>query len=120
MYELRESPDSNIIEVMVDGSISAAEYHEMAERCLAFIEKHGKVRVLKEIVHFTGLDFQIFKDQLIYALLKHVNDVTATAVVTDEEWIVNLTNLLRPAYSYPVRCFNSSQLEEAREWLKSN
>lgn len=119
MYEVRENPQTKTIEVMVDGPLSAVEYHEMAEKSLAFIEKHGKVRVLKEIRSFNGIEFSVFKDKLILALLKHINDVTGTAVVSDEPWIERVTNFFKPTYPYPVRLFKLNQLEEARQWLNS-
>lgn len=119
MYELRENNDTKTIEAMVDGPISASEYHEMAAKCLAFIERHGKVKVIKEIRSFEGVDFSIFKDDLMLALLKHIDDVVATAVVTDEKWIEQITSFFQPTYPYPVRLFKGNQLDEARAWLQT-
>jgi len=56
MYECREIPDTDTLELMIDGRLSADEYHATAEKILAFMEKHGKIRILKEVRSFTGLD----------------------------------------------------------------
>jgi hypothetical protein len=119
MYECREIPDTDTLELMIDGRLSADEYHATAEKILAFMEKHGKIRILKEVRSFTGLDFGIFKEKLIGAMLKHMKDITAVAVVCDEHWVEQVTDLLKPIYPYPVRCFKLAQIEEARNWLKS-
>jgi hypothetical protein len=119
MIEYRETPDADMIELMIDGHLHADEYHATAEKLLAFMEKHSKIRVLKEVRRFTGIDLAVFKEKLIGAMLKHINDVRAVAVVSDEHWIEQLTDFLKPLYPYPVRCFKISQVEEARNWLKS-
>lgn len=119
MIECREIPDFQIIEIMVDGRLTASEYHAAAEKVLAFMEKHKHIRVLKEVRSFTGLDFGVFKEKLIGAMLKHINDIAGVAVVSDEPWLEQLTDFLKPVYPYPVRCFKLAQIEEARNWLKS-
>lgn len=119
MIEYREIPESDMLELVIDGSLTAAEYHTVAQQALAFIETHKKVRVLKEIRSFTGFDIAIFKEKLVGAMVKHINDIRATAVVSDEHWVEQLTNFLKPLYPYPVQCFRLEQLEEARRWLKS-
>lgn len=119
MIEYREIPDADMLEVMIDGRLTAEEYHPIAEKILAFIEQHKKVRVLKEVRSFTGLDFGIFKEKLIGAMLKHIKDIRGVAVVTDEQWIEQITNFLKPVYPYPVQCFKQTQMEDARNWLRS-
>ncbi len=119
MIEFREIPEADMLEVMIDGRLTAEDYHPMAEKILAFMEKHEKIRVLKEIRSFTGVDFAIFKEKLIGAMLKHIKDFRGVAVVSDELWIEQITNFLKPLYPYPVHCFKLAQIEEARKWLKS-
>jgi hypothetical protein len=117
--KMRNSTDSDLVEVIVDGDIKANDYHDVAEQVLAAMKKYGRIRVLKEVRNFSGLNFEVFKDRLIFALLKHLKDVRCAAVVSDEEWVQKLTNFLAPAYPYPVRCFKLAEIEEARKWLKS-
>jgi len=118
MY-VREDADSDIVEIVVDGEIKASDYHDAAEKVLQVIEKHGRIRVLKEVRKFTGLNFDVFKNKLIFDMLKHVKDIRCAAVVSDEHWARQLTDFLAPAYPYPVRTFALSEIEEARSWLKS-
>jgi hypothetical protein len=119
MIEYREIPDADMIELVIDGYITAEEFHAIAEKAQAFMEKHKKVRALKEVRSFTGLDFSIFKEKLIGAWLKHLKDIRGAALVCDEHWMEQLTDLLKPIFPYPVRCFKIGQIEEARAWLKS-
>jgi hypothetical protein len=119
MIEYKEIPEAGMLEVMIDGRLTAEEYHPIAEKTLVFMEKHQKILVLKEIRSFSGIDFAIFKEKLIGAMLKHIKDIRGVAVVTDEQWIEQITNFLKPVYPYPVHCFRLAQIEEARNWLKS-
>jgi SpoIIAA-like len=119
MIEYKEIAEANMLEVMIDGRLTAEEYHPIAEKMLAFIEEHRKILVLKEIRSFSGIDFAVFKEKLIGAMLKHIKDVRGVAVVTDEQWIEQITNFLKPVYPYPVSCFKLEQIEEARKWLRS-
>jgi len=119
MIEYREFPDDDRIELTIDGHITAAEFHAVAEKIEPFIEKHKNIRALKEVRNFTGLDLSVFKEKLIGAWLKHSKDIRATALVCDEHWMEQLTDLLKPIFPYPVRCFKLAQIEEARAWLKA-
>lgn len=119
MYEFKEVPEADMLEVMIDGHITSDEYHAAVEKIFAFMEQHKPIRVLKQVRSFNGLDFGIFKENIIGAMLKHMKDIRAVAVVSDEHWVVQLTDLLKPVYPYPVQSFSFSQLEEARTWLKS-
>lgn len=119
MIDCREIPDTNIIEFSIDGKISAEEYHKLAERALAFFQKHKKVRVLKEIITFDGFDFAIFKEKLLPDLLRHQGDITHAALVADEKWIEQISSLITPAFPCRVRQYKLNDLGAAREWLRT-
>jgi hypothetical protein len=119
MIECREIANTDIVELIIDGRVTAEEYHAVAEKLLPMLEKHRQIRVLKEVRSFTGMDLGIFKEKLLAAWLTHLKDVVAVAVVCDELWMEQLTNFLKPIYPYPVRCFKLAQVEEARAWLAS-
>ena len=119
MIEYREILDADMIELIIDGYITAEDLHAIAEKIQVFMETHKKIRALKEVRSFTGLDFSIFKEKLIGAWLKHLKDIRGVALVCDEHWMEQLTNALKPVFPYPVRCFKMAQIEEARTWLKS-
>jgi SpoIIAA-like len=119
MYQYREIPDTDTLELMIDGSLTADEYHGAADKVLAFMERRQKIRILKEVRSFTGLDFGVFRQKLVGSMHRHMKKISAVAVVTDEFWIKPVTDLLKPFYSYPVRCFRLAQIEEARTWLES-
>lgn len=117
--KMRNQEGSDLVEIIVDGDVSAADYHEVAEKVLAVIQKFGRIRVLKEVRNFTGIKFDVFKDRLIFDMLKHQRDIRCAAVVTDEPWVEQITNFLAPAYPYPVESFKLREIEDAREWLLS-
>ena len=119
MIDYKEIPESNIIEFTIDGKVTADEYHDLAERALAFMKKHGQIRVLKAIKSFDGFDLEIFKEKLLGDLLRHKSDITHAALVSDEKWMEQLSSLVMPAFPYRVRYYKLDEIDQARAWLKS-
>ena len=119
MITYKEFPESKIVEFSVDGKINANDYHSLAEHFLAFVEKHGKVRVLKQIKSFDGFDLEILREKLLGELLRHKDNITHAAVVSDEPWIEQIGRFTAPAFACKTRFFKCADIEEAREWLKT-
>ncbi|MCA9819042.1 MAG: STAS/SEC14 domain-containing protein, partial [Cyanobacteria bacterium HKST-UBA01] len=82
MITYNEIPESKIVEFTVDGKINAEDYHKLAENFLAFVEKHDKVRVLKQIKSFEGFDLEILREKLLGELLRHQGNITHAALVS--------------------------------------
>lgn len=117
MIEYRNNPNNNIVELTVEGKITAADFDQVVVQMKADIKKHGKLRLLEEIRSFEGIDpIALWKDAQFG--LAHVGDFTHAAVVADAEWVRTISaaaaNLL---LSTQVKAFERSQLEAAREWL---
>lgn len=119
MIEYREIPETNIIEFSIDGKINADDYHNLAEKVLKFIEKHGTVRVLKEIKSYQGFDLEILREKLLGELLKHQKDISHAAVVTDEEWVHQISKFFAPVFHCKSRFYKLSEKDQALEWLRS-
>ena len=76
MIEYREEAGSNVVEIVVDGGVSKAEFEDVAAKLEAAIARHGKVRVLEEVRSLGGIEPAAFWGDLKFSL-RHLSDYLA-------------------------------------------
>lgn len=117
MLEYREIPDTDIVEFVIDGAISATEFDEVIARFEASIERHGKIRVLEQVRSLGGVPPSKWWEDVKFGF-KHMRDITRAAVVAQEKWIEVFANLVNPFLSAEVRYFKPTDIDKARAWLR--
>jgi hypothetical protein len=110
-------PNTNIVEMTVDGGISAVEFDDIVGKIEAAIEKHGNVRLLKHIRSLGAVPVSKFWDDIRFAC-ENLKRFSRAAVVADQKWIEVVTKMAKPFISAEVRYFNESEIEQARDWLR--
>lgn len=119
MIEYRDDPDTDIIEVVVDGKISRADFDQIAEKLEAAIKRHGKVRLLEDIRGFSGIAPSALWEDIRFSL-RHLSDFSRVAVVADKTWMEWLAKAVNPLVRGEVRHFERARIEEARRWLRED
>ena len=119
MISYQEDPSTHVVEITVDGAISRAEFEEIAGKLEALIALHGKVRLLEEIKSVAGIDPSTFWNDLKFSL-RHLNDFSRCAVVTDQRWIEWFARAVAPFVACDIRHFPTEQIAEARHWLRAD
>lgn len=119
MIEYREHPDSDIVEFVIDGKVTRAEFDEAAAKFQASVEKHGKVRVLEDVRGFSGIDPSAVWEDIKFAW-RHRRDIRRAAVVGDQSWVQAWARLAGPFAPCPVKYFDRSDMAAAWEWLGRN
>jgi hypothetical protein len=117
MIDYREDPGSNVVEITVDGGISRAEFDEIAGKLEARIKRDGKVRLLEEIRSLGAIDPSTFWADVKFSL-RHLNDFSRCAVVTEKRWIEWLAKAVDPIIACEIRHFPPEQIDHARRWLR--
>lgn len=116
MIEYRNNPENNIVELTIEGKVTAADFEQTVAQLKADIAKHGKLRLLEEIRSFEGMDpIALWKDAQFG--LSHIGDFTHAAVVADAEWMRTISAAADHVLSAQVQAFERSQIEAARTWL---
>jgi hypothetical protein len=116
MIDYKNNPNNNIVEILVEGKITEADFDQVVSQLEVDIAKHGKLRVLEEIRHFEGIDpLALWKD--LRFGFSHLNDFTDAALVADARWIRALTEAFNGVLPVHVKTFERSQIDEARQWL---
>ena len=118
--EYKNNSDSNIVEICVDGKITEADLERVITLLKADLQKHGKLRILEEILSFEGIDpIALWPD--IQFSLPHVNAFTHAAIVADTKWMRTFAEALdNILLSAKVKAFEAAQIDEARVWLASS
>lgn len=113
--EYRSSPENNIVEVIVEGKITAADFDRIVPLMKADLAKHGKVKVLEEIRRFEGMDPMALWQDLQQAYM--VKDITHVAMVADVQWMRTVAEAVSAIFPAEIKAFERSQIEAARTWL---
>ena len=115
MIEYR-NPDNNIAEITVEGKITESDFDRVSSQMKADIKQHGKLRLLEEFHSFEGMDpITLWKDANFG--LSHIDDFTHIAVVAEQTWMQTIAGAVDSVLSAKVKAFDSSEIEQAREWL---
>lgn len=56
MLTYRSIPNGNIVEIRVDGPITAESLEQLAAKIKTDIKKNGNIRILEELQSFEGID----------------------------------------------------------------
>jgi hypothetical protein len=119
MLEYREIPDTNIVELSIDRTVSGAEFDETLANLEAAIRRHGTVRILEHVRSFRGMPIAKFLDDIKFGF-RNMKHFSHAAVVADPNWVALLTNLSKPFVSGEVRYFKEADIDRARQWLRAS
>ncbi|MDG5498728.1 STAS/SEC14 domain-containing protein [Marinobacter sp. BGYM27] len=111
-----EHPDIKTVEIVVDGKFTADDLNTMVPKMKAFIEQHGKVKVLEIVRDFGGFDFAALKDGIKFDM-EHLKDYSHCAVVSDSGWVGPVARVMSKFLDLEVRVFKASEEPDARAWI---
>lgn len=111
----RSSGESNVVEIIIEGKITAADIDRIVPQVKADLAKHGKVKVLEEIRSFEGMDPMALWKDLQQAYM--VKDITHVALVADAQWMRTIAEAVSAIFPAEIKAFERSQIEGARTWL---
>jgi len=119
VLEYREDASDGLVEIVVDGRVSKAEFDEIATRLEAAIARHGKLRVLEEVRSFGGIDRAAFWADLKFGL-RHLNHFSRCAVISDQRWIEVFAKGVDKLIACEIRHFPPDQIDAAKAWLRAD
>jgi hypothetical protein len=109
--------ETNVLEVAVTGKLRREDYDRFAPEIERMVEKHGKIRVLLDMVGFQGWrDKEALWDETKFAW-RHSADFSRIAMVGETGWEEWMSRLCRPFTSAEVRFYQRRQMSRARAWL---
>lgn len=117
--ELIEKNDGKLLEVRVTGKLIHEDYQKFVPEFDRLAEKHGKIRLLFDMVDFHGWEAAAFWDDFKLGM-KHHSDIERLAMVGDKKWEEWMSVFCRPFTKAEVRYFDREAIDDARAWLNGN
>ncbi|MBE9126630.1 MULTISPECIES: STAS/SEC14 domain-containing protein [unclassified Coleofasciculus] len=116
--EYKSNDLNNVVEIIIEGKITAADFDRIVPQIQADFAKHGKLKVLEEIRSFEGADpMALWKDMQQAHMVK---DLTHVAIVADVKWMRTIAEAVGAVFPFEVKVFERSQIETARTWLTNS
>jgi len=116
---IEEEQEGKIVTVRVSGKLDKHDYEEFAPEIERFIQEHGKIRMLVELVDFHGwTPGALWEDTKFDA--KHFNDIERLAFVGDARWEKGMAVFCKAFTTAKIQYFDISQEEEAKRWIRED
>ena len=117
MIEIIKTEKDNIIGIKCVGLVTQEDYQNIL---IPFLEeaipKYGPLRAFCDMREFMGMEWKALWDDFKYGI-KHTKDVERIATVGDQRWVAWLMKFSSLFYKMKLKHFNSSQVEEAWNWV---
>ncbi len=104
-----------VVEIRVIGRVTQHDMDEVLPKLIAFIKRHGKVRLVEIIESLDGVEPSTILDGMKFDF-EYMRDISHAAVVTDVGWIGVFTRAASLVMPVALRVFSLSEIDEAREW----
>jgi hypothetical protein len=108
---------SNLLEVVVSGKLAHEDYVRFAPEVDRMVAKHGKVRILMDMVDFHGWEPSALWDETKFTF-KHYSHISRIAMVGDKKWEHLMSLVCHPFTRAEVRYFEWAHLLDARKWVE--
>lgn len=117
MYHILPETNENTIGILVKGWVGVQDYKTLLPYLDGILAKQGNIRILSDLRSYEGTEFRAIL-KVLPSVFKYASRVEKKAVITDEHWVYALTRFLAFFFKTEVRCFPSSEIEKAWEWVK--
>jgi hypothetical protein len=116
MFAKLDGCTGNVVGVKFSEKITHADYQQMIPLVDEAIKQHGKIRVLFELSHITGVELQAVWDDTKFEM-GHATAFEKCAVVGDRKWEQFAANLCKPFLSAQIKYFDVADFDKAIKWV---
>ena len=113
-------PANHLLEVTINGKITRDDFVNLINTIETPLAEWSDIRVLKRIDKISGIEFGALVEDFKFAWnnFKHIKKVKKVAVVTNLDWLENVSEALAGLFSIEVKVFEQDEMDQARSWLK--
>ncbi len=116
MSIIKDLPD-DILGVEARGKITGEDYENtLIPAAEEKLETHDSLKMLFILGDMDGFDLKAMWQDTRFGL-RHWTQFSHIALVTDNEWVKNMTTMFTPFFPGEVRLFESGETDMAREWV---
>lgn len=112
-----EYPDQRMVQLHVDGKVSAKELDRILPQLELFITKHPEgIKVLEIVENFGGAEWAAIRKGIRFDM-ENLQHFSHCAVVSNSGWIGPIARMAGMVLSCEIRSFPMQDLAAARTWL---
>jgi hypothetical protein len=106
--------DKDIVEMDLQGNVSASDYNAVEPKLLSFFKSSGKLKFLIQLDHLNTFELGAVAADAKFGL-KNIRNIGPTAIVGDKKSQALLTRFINLIFPEKVKFFESAG--EASMWL---
>ena len=110
------STETNVVLLRVSGKLTTDDYEIFVPELEKWIERHGKIRILFDMVEFHGWTVSAAWEDLKLGF-KHFSDIERIAMIGDKAWEHGMAAFCKPFTKAKVRYFDRADAEDAKAWI---
>ncbi len=105
-----------VVRIRMTGKLTAEDYGQFTPQFDAWLQQHGKLRLLVEMHDFHGWNAGgLWQDIKIDA--RHFDHFDQIAMVGEKKWQKWMASFCKPFTTAKIRYFTTDQLEQAQTWV---
>jgi hypothetical protein len=116
MLSYKEYDNAHAVEIVLGARVSTQEFDAVASKLEAFIERHGRLRLLEIVKDFEGMDATAFWHDIKFSL-RHLKDFSRVAIVCNPDTHHLWSSLVAPFMACEVEHFAPGEEDAARDGL---
>lgn len=116
MMSCETDPVTGVVDIVVDGALTRADYDAVVAALDAAIAAHGKLRVVETIKSIGHIDPSIWWQDIRWAFT-NFGKIGRCAVVTDYGWVGSITRAIAAVMPSEIRVFPLAEGASARAWV---
>ncbi len=118
MMTFETDGEAGVIEFVVEGGVTKAEYDAGVMAMESVIADKGGLSALALVRSFSGMELAAWWKDIRWGV-GHMGKVRRVAIVTDIGWIEAMTRASSVMVSAEVKTFPLAELEAARAWVRA-
>ncbi|WEK43046.1 MAG: STAS/SEC14 domain-containing protein [Candidatus Sphingomonas colombiensis] len=112
-----EVADDGLVELVVDGTITRADFDKVVTTLEGEFGTHGKVNIVEVVRKFGGIAPHLWWQDVKWSF-GHLDRFGRCAMVTDSGWIGPVARVVAAMLPIELKTFGMSELEAARAWAR--
>ena len=117
MIERLDSGSDAILGFKLSGKLHDEDYKNFVPVIDAAVAKHGKARILAQLVDFHGWDMHALWDDIKFSTT-HCRVIERIALVGEKKWEAWMAKVCKPFTMAKIQYFDVAQLADAYEWIE--
>lgn len=119
MMKLIESRSDEVVAVEISEKVTRKDYQEIEVALQELLDRHGRIKVMLILGHYTGFSLDIFLAKLDF-IKKNYRHCERVAYVSESKCLEHVVDIQKHFIKADVKHFDHTHLDEAWSWLAQN